>query len=240
MSRAYNFSAGPAALPESVLAQVRDELLEWNAERASVMEVSHRGQAFIDCAAESERDLRELMAVPDDYHVLFLQGAREGIAVLRSLTNAPEWEPPQPEGTVTELDRAIDILVEMKNISEVAVGLAYSALVLRDRGLATEVNHLARRIVMERDRSGAARLAESGIEHTYAVIARNPAAPPSRVAGELAEGSYEVSIQMRDGGRVELVSSGRGRCLVVRGDRDLNLGGEEPSTREPVGDTSQR
>src|SRR3954462_7372819 len=82
--------------------------------------------------------------VPGD--VLFLQGAREGIAVLRALTNAPEWEPPQPEGTVTELDRAIDILVEMKNISEVAVGLAYSALVLRDRGLAAEVNHLEDRL----------------------------------------------------------------------------------------------
>ena len=88
--------------------------------------------------------------VPGD--VLFLQGAREGIAVLRSLTNAPEWEPPQPEGTVTELDRAIDILVEMKNISEVAVGLAYSALVLRDRGLATEVNHLEDRLDQMRER----------------------------------------------------------------------------------------
>src|SRR5207237_911033 len=72
--------------------------------------------------------------------------------VLRALTNAPEWEPPQPEGTVTELDRAIDILVEMKNISEVAVGLAYSALVFRDRGLATEVNHLEDRLDQMRER----------------------------------------------------------------------------------------
>ncbi len=54
MSRAFNFSAGPAALPVSVLAQVQAELLEWKGERASVMEVSHRGQAFIDCAAEAE------------------------------------------------------------------------------------------------------------------------------------------------------------------------------------------
>ena len=58
MSRAFNFSAGPAALPEPVLAQVQAEMLEWKGERASVMEVSHRGQAFIDCAAEAERDLR--------------------------------------------------------------------------------------------------------------------------------------------------------------------------------------
>jgi phosphoserine aminotransferase len=74
MSRAFNFSAGPAALPTAVLAQVQAELLEWKGERASVMEVSHRGQAFIDCAAEAERDLRELLAVPADYAVLFLQG----------------------------------------------------------------------------------------------------------------------------------------------------------------------
>jgi phosphoserine aminotransferase len=88
MSRAYNFSAGPAALPETVLAQVRDELLEWNAERASVMEVSHRGQAFIDCAAEAERDLRELMAVPADYHVLFLQGGATTLSALLPLNLA--------------------------------------------------------------------------------------------------------------------------------------------------------
>ncbi|HEX2849831.1 MAG TPA: TrkA C-terminal domain-containing protein [Acidimicrobiales bacterium] len=88
--------------------------------------------------------------VPGD--VLFLQGAREGIPVLRSLANAPEWEPPAPDGTLTELDRAIDILVEMKNISEVAVGLAYSALVLRDQGLAAEVNHLEDRLDQMRER----------------------------------------------------------------------------------------
>ena len=82
--------------------------------------------------------------VPGD--VLFLQGAREGIPVLRALVNAPEWEPPAPDGTLTELDRAIDVLVEMKNISEVAVGLAYSALVLQDQGLAAEVNHLEDRL----------------------------------------------------------------------------------------------
>ena len=72
--RAFNFSAGPAALPEPVLVQARDELLEWGGERASVMEVSHRGKAFIACAAQAEADLRELLAVPAGYRVLFLQG----------------------------------------------------------------------------------------------------------------------------------------------------------------------
>ena len=74
MSRGYNFSAGPAALPEEVLAQARDELLEWNGARASVMEISHRGKDFVALAAESERDLRELLAIPSNYKVLFLQG----------------------------------------------------------------------------------------------------------------------------------------------------------------------
>lgn len=82
MSRAFNFSAGPAALPELVLRQVRDEMLEWQGERASVMEVSHRGQAFIECAAAAERDLRELLGVPDDYAVLFLQGGATTLAAL--------------------------------------------------------------------------------------------------------------------------------------------------------------
>ncbi len=82
MSRAFNFSAGPAALPEPVLRQVQAELLEWGGERASVMEVSHRGQAFIECAAAAERSLRELMGVPGDYAVLFLQGGATTLAAL--------------------------------------------------------------------------------------------------------------------------------------------------------------
>ena len=80
--------------------------------------------------------------------VLFLQGARAGIEELRALAGAPDFEPPQPpeDPALTDLDRAIDVLVEMKNISEVSVGLAYSALVLRDLGLAAEVNHLEDRL----------------------------------------------------------------------------------------------
>ncbi|MGH8234969.1 MAG: 3-phosphoserine/phosphohydroxythreonine transaminase [Rhodanobacteraceae bacterium] len=74
MSRAWNFSAGPAALPEEVLRRARQELLEWNGARASVMEVSHRGNAFMDMAAKAEADLRELLVIPANYKVLFLQG----------------------------------------------------------------------------------------------------------------------------------------------------------------------
>src|SRR5919199_2949474 len=90
--------------------------------------------------------------VPGD--VLFLQGTSDGIAELRTLAGAPAWEPPQvaEEPAVSDLDRAIDTLVEMKNVSEVAVGLAYSALVLRDTGLAAEVNHLEDRLDEMRER----------------------------------------------------------------------------------------
>ena len=88
----------------------------------------------------------DLVLVPGD--VLFLQGAAAGIAELRTLAGAPDWNPPRlsEEPELSDLDRAIDVLVEMKNISEVAVGLAYSALVLRDQGLAAEVNHLEDRL----------------------------------------------------------------------------------------------
>jgi phosphoserine aminotransferase len=74
VTRGFNFSAGPAALPDAVLRQAQDELLEWGGARASVMEISHRGKEFMALAEESERDLRELMAIPDHYRVLFLQG----------------------------------------------------------------------------------------------------------------------------------------------------------------------
>ena len=74
MSRVINFSAGPAALPEEVLAQARDEMLDWHGSGMSVMEMSHRGKEFMAIAARAEADLRELMAIPADYRVLFLQG----------------------------------------------------------------------------------------------------------------------------------------------------------------------
>ena len=78
MSRVYNFSAGHATLPEPVLEQVRAELLDWNGTGMSVMEMSHRGKAFVSIAEQAEADLRELLAVPSNYKVLFLQGGATG------------------------------------------------------------------------------------------------------------------------------------------------------------------
>jgi phosphoserine aminotransferase len=76
--RVFNFAAGPATLPTPVLEQVRDELLDWGGSGASVMELSHRGKPFMAMAQESEALLRELLGVPADYRVLFLQGGARG------------------------------------------------------------------------------------------------------------------------------------------------------------------
>ncbi|MEO6697687.1 MAG: aminotransferase class V-fold PLP-dependent enzyme, partial [Gammaproteobacteria bacterium] len=74
MSRVYNFSPGPAVLPLEVLQRASAELAEWNDSGMSVMEMSHRGKEFMAIAAGAEADLRELMAIPANYKVLFLQG----------------------------------------------------------------------------------------------------------------------------------------------------------------------
>ena len=76
--RVFNFAAGPATLPVEVLEQVRGELLDWQGSGASVMEVSHRGKAFMAVAQEAEALVRELLGVPANYRVLFLQGGATG------------------------------------------------------------------------------------------------------------------------------------------------------------------
>jgi phosphoserine aminotransferase len=74
MTRVFNFSAGPGTLPEEVLLQAADEMLDWHGSGQSVMEMSHRGKNFVSILEAAEADLRKLLAVPDGYHVLFLQG----------------------------------------------------------------------------------------------------------------------------------------------------------------------
>ena len=74
MSRVYNFSAGPAVLPEEVLKEAADEMLDYKGSGMSVMEMSHRSKVYDNIIKEAEADLRELMNIPDNYKVLFLQG----------------------------------------------------------------------------------------------------------------------------------------------------------------------
>jgi phosphoserine aminotransferase len=74
MTQIYNFSAGPAVLPQAVLEQAQEELVNWHGSGMSVMEMSHRGKEFISIAEKAEADLRELLNIPANYKVLFLQG----------------------------------------------------------------------------------------------------------------------------------------------------------------------
>jgi phosphoserine aminotransferase len=76
--RVWNFSAGPAAMPEPVLQRAQNELLDWHGSGMSVMEMSHRGREFMSILTKTEADLRTLLAIPDGYHVLFLQGGALG------------------------------------------------------------------------------------------------------------------------------------------------------------------
>ncbi|MCL2255219.1 MAG: aminotransferase class V-fold PLP-dependent enzyme, partial [Lachnospiraceae bacterium] len=74
MPRVYNFSAGPAVLPEEVLTAAAEEMLDYNGSGMSVMEMSHRSKVYDDIIKEAEADLRKLMNIPENYKVLFLQG----------------------------------------------------------------------------------------------------------------------------------------------------------------------
>jgi phosphoserine aminotransferase len=78
MKRVFNFSAGPAVLPLEVLEQAREEMLDWHGTGMSVMEMSHRGKEFISIHAQAEKDVRELMGIPANYKVLFMQGGAIG------------------------------------------------------------------------------------------------------------------------------------------------------------------
>jgi phosphoserine aminotransferase len=78
MKRVFNFSAGPAVMPVEVLQQAKEELLDWHGSGMSVMEMSHRGKEFISIHAQAEKDVRELMGIPANYKVLFMQGGAIG------------------------------------------------------------------------------------------------------------------------------------------------------------------
>lgn len=88
MPRAYNFAPGPAMLPESVLRQAQAELLEFGATGASILEISHRGADFMAVAQKAEADLRTLLAIPDDYAVIFTAGGATTVQALLPLNFA--------------------------------------------------------------------------------------------------------------------------------------------------------
>lgn len=90
MTRQYNFSPGPAALPEAVIERIREDLPEYDEAGASVMEISHRGRAFTEIAERADAALRRLLVIPDDYRVLFLQGGATTQFTLIPMNLLPE------------------------------------------------------------------------------------------------------------------------------------------------------
>ena len=93
MTRAFNFSAGPATLPEAVLRQAQAEMLEWRDAGASIVEISHRGPEFMQVAHEAEAGLRRLLSIPDEYAVLFMQGGATTQQALIPLNFAAPGQP---------------------------------------------------------------------------------------------------------------------------------------------------
>ena len=128
MSRIFNFSAGPAMLPAEVLSRAGDEMLDWRGTGMSVMEMSHRGPEFMGIAAEAEKDLRDLLAIPANYQVLFLQGgatlqfAQIPMNLLRGKAKADyvvtgEWSKRAIKEAKSHCDAAVAATSEDKNFT---------------------------------------------------------------------------------------------------------------------------
>jgi len=130
MSRVYNFSAGPAMLPQAVLEQAQQEFLDWNGSGMNIMEMSHRGKEFMSIAEKAEADLRDVMQIPDNYKVLFLQGGASSqfaaipMNLLRGKTTADYFNTGQwSKKAISEAKRYCDVNVvassEAENFSTV-------------------------------------------------------------------------------------------------------------------------
>ncbi len=131
MSRVYNFSPGPAALPTAVLEQAQLELLDWHGTGMSVMEVSHRGKHFVECALRAEGVFRELLGIPEEYKVLFLQGGAtlQFSAVPLNLTASGETADYITTGNwskkaANEAQRYLDVNVAANGINGEYVGIS--------------------------------------------------------------------------------------------------------------------
>ncbi len=134
MARVINFSAGPAVLPLEVLQQAQAELTDWQGSGMSVMEVSHRSKAFIRVAEQAEADLRQLLKVPDDYAVLFLQGgATTHFALIPMNLSSPE-QPLDYLVTGSWSKKASKEAAAVRKISVVADGAAANYMDVPARG----------------------------------------------------------------------------------------------------------
>ena len=123
MGRVYNFSAGPAVLPEEVLREAQEEMMDYRGCGQSVMEMSHRSKVFDDLINETEEDLRDLMQIPDNYRILYMQGGaslqfamipmnlmRHGVAdyIITGQWAKKAWQEAQKYGTANAIASSAD------------------------------------------------------------------------------------------------------------------------------------
>ena len=134
MARAFNFSAGPAALPEPVLARAQAEMLDWHGRGVSVMEMSHRSPEFESVAAKAEADLRRLLDVPADYAVLFLQGGATAQFAMVPLNLLPESGTADYIHTGQWAKKAIDEAKRFGRVNVAATGEVTGFNHIPDRG----------------------------------------------------------------------------------------------------------
>lgn len=123
--RNFNFAAGPAALPTSVLEQAQAELLDWHGKGMSVMEISHRSADYIEIAKQAEQDLRDLLLIPSNYKVLFLQGGASQQFAQIPLNLLAEKQQADYIDTGIWSRKAIDEAKKFANIHVAASGKAY-------------------------------------------------------------------------------------------------------------------
>ncbi len=123
--RAYNFCAGPAALPEAVLQRAQAELLDWQGKGLSVMEMSHRSDDFVGIASQAEQDLRDLLSIPSNYKVLFLQGGASQQFAQIPLNLLPEGATADYVDTGIWSKKAIEEARRYGNVNVAASAKAY-------------------------------------------------------------------------------------------------------------------
>ena len=136
MSRVHNFSAGPAALPLEVLDTIKSDIPDWNGTGMSVMEISHRSKPFIELAERCEANLRNLLAIPDNYSVLWIQGGATMQMAMAPLnltrpTDVADYVDGLAECEAEAISRLFGLgMRRPQSVSEVSAELSISALEL--------------------------------------------------------------------------------------------------------------
>ena len=147
LGRVYNFSAGPAVLPEEVLREAQEEMMDYRGCGQSVMEMSHRSKVFDDLINETEEDLRDLMQIPDNYRILYMQGGaslqfamipmnlmRHGVAdyIITGQWAKKAWQEAQKYGTANAIASLSLIHISLRELQSVFAFCCCTELVRGD------------------------------------------------------------------------------------------------------------